>query len=70
MKSAAEILMDELTQHQQKVVFETTNLRAYIIDAMEQYANGEVKAFKNDLKEWLKVNPKATGKQILEHFKL
>lgn len=41
-----------------------------ILSIMEDYSNGEVKAFQNDLKSFIDANPKATGKQILEYFKL
>ncbi len=44
--------------------------RSHIIKAMEQYATQQVKAFQNDLKQFIQANPKATVKQILEHFNI
>lgn len=40
------------------------------ISYMAQYATQQVKAFQNDLKQFIQANPKATVKQILEHFNI
>lgn len=69
MKSAAQyILLDYGTQPFTRAIKLSDTDSLFSI--MEDYADGEVKAFKNDLKQFAKANPKATIEQMLEHFNI
>lgn len=51
-------------------VYYPTMPEEWVFDCAEQYATQQVKAFQNDLKQFIQANPKATVKQILEHFNI